>query len=150
MYYYCRVSIMFKTWHEVSFPTWSLSKLCYLMLCKCPHSTCGLALCPRRPRLFWMMEDGGWEVLPGEELTIHWLWLWCYHCSAFPRGVLTAHLRRAPVPPGQRATIGSAPGRTTSAWKSSIRRFVITEKAPTRAFSWLKAATTAFTFKTLC
>ena len=31
------------------------------------------------------------------------------------------------------------------------RRFVITEKAPyTRAFSWLKAATTAFTFKTLC
>ena len=36
-----------------------------------------------------------------------------------------------------------------SAWKSSIRKFVITEKAPTRAFSWLKAATTAFTFKTL-
>ena len=25
----------------------------------------------------------------------------------------------------------------------------ITEKAPTRAFSWLKATTTAFTFKTL-
>ena len=37
----------------------------------------------------------------------------------------------------------------TSASKSSIRRFVITEKAPTRALSWLKAATTAFTFKTL-
>ena len=30
-----------------------------------------------------------------------------------------------------------------------IRRFVITEKAPTRAFSWLKAPTSAFTFKTL-
>ena len=30
----------------------------------------------------------------------------------------------------------------SSASKSSIRRFVITEKAPTRAFSWLKAATT--------
>ena len=29
------------------------------------------------------------------------------------------------------------------------RQFVITEKAPTRAFSWWKAATTAFTFKTL-
>ena len=28
-------------------------------------------------------------------------------------------------------------------------KFGITEKAPTRAFSWLKAATTAFTFKTL-
>ena len=37
----------------------------------------------------------------------------------------------------------------TSASKRSIRRFVITEKAPTRVFSWLKAATTAFTFKTL-
>ena len=37
-----------------------------------------------------------------------------------------------------------------SASKRSIRRFVITEKAPTRAFSWLKVATTAFTFKTLC
>ena len=37
----------------------------------------------------------------------------------------------------------------SSASKSSIRRFIITEKAPTRAFSWLKAATTAFTFKTL-
>ena len=36
-----------------------------------------------------------------------------------------------------------------SASKSSIRRFVITEKAPTMAFSWLKAATTAFTFKTV-
>ena len=31
----------------------------------------------------------------------------------------------------------------------AIRRFVITEKAPTRALSWLKVATTAFTFKTL-
>ena len=32
---------------------------------------------------------------------------------------------------------------------SASKRFVISEKAPTRAFSWLKAATTAFTFKTL-
>ena len=38
---------------------------------------------------------------------------------------------------------------SSSALKSSIQRFVITDKAPTRAFSWLKAATTAFTFKTL-
>ena len=28
--------------------------------------------------------------------------------------------------------------------------FTITEKAPTRAFSWLKVPTNAFTFKTLC
>ena len=36
-----------------------------------------------------------------------------------------------------------------SASKSSIRRFVFTKKAPSRAFSWLKAATNAFTFKKL-
>ena len=41
------------------------------------------------------------------------------------------------------------PAKQASASKSSIRRFVITEKAPTWAFSWLKAATSAFTFKTL-
>ena len=40
-------------------------------------------------------------------------------------------------------------GGSISASKSSIRRFVITEKVPTRAFSWLKAASTAFKFKTL-
>ena len=37
--------------------------------------------------------------------------------------------------------------------KTKIREdFTITEKVPTttRAFSWLKAATTTFTFKTLC
>ena len=28
--------------------------------------------------------------------------------------------------------------------------FTIMEKAPTRAFSWLKAPTSDFTFKTLC
>ena len=46
-------------------------------------------------------------------------------------------------------TAASATPVQVSASKRSIRRFVITEKAPTRAFSWLKAATTAFTFKTL-
>ena len=50
--------------------------------------------------------------------------------------------------PGIRCEGGSAEV-SVSASKSSIRRFVITEKAPTRAFSWLKAATTTFTFKTL-
>ena len=40
-------------------------------------------------------------------------------------------------------------GWTLEIQTKSIRRLVITEKAPTRAFSWLKAATTAFTFKTL-
>ena len=41
-------------------------------------------------------------------------------------------------------------GLRTRAWIKSIWRFIIIEEAPTRrAFSWLKAATTAFTFKTL-
>ena len=48
---------------------------------------------------------------------------------------------------GHKSPVGA--GVAISASKSSIRRFVITEKAPTRAFTWLKAATTAFTFKTL-
>ena len=51
----------------------------------------------------------------------------------------------------QQTAAGPGPGclgLQVSASKTSIRRFVITEKAPTRAFSWLKAATTAFTFKT--
>ena len=42
----------------------------------------------------------------------------------------------------------------STAWSLELqtkvkRRFVITEKAPTWAFSWLKAPTSAFTFKTL-
>ena len=56
------------------------------------------------------------------------------------------------VPPSDTESSGVEAGDIqylvfTSASKSSIRRFVITEKAPTlRAFFWLKAATTAYTF----
>ena len=71
--------------------------------------------------------------------------------------------RGRPPPPAPRADsreggAEAAPpsgggGRSTCSRKSfkrrSTRRFIITEKAPTRAFSWLKVATTAFTFKTL-
>ena len=63
-----------------------------------------------------------WKSEPGEWVCV--LGPWLQHCST---AALTC----------------------TSAWKSSIRRFVSTEKARTRAFSWLKADTTAFTFKTL-
>ena len=42
---------------------------------------------------------------------------------------------------------------SSSAWNEGYPNvpedFTITEKAPTRAFSWLKAPTSAFTFKTL-
>ena len=52
------------------------------------------------------------------------------------------------LPQSYKAASGTVQLRT-SASKRSIRRSVITEKAPTRAFSWLKAATTAFTFNTV-
>ena len=38
--------------------------------------------------------------------------------------------------------------RENASWDSTVS-CTITEKAPTRAFSWLKAPTSAFTFKTL-
>ena len=45
------------------------------------------------------------------------------------------------------------PCTAASAWNEGYPNvpedFTITEKAPTRAFSWLKAPTSAFTFKTL-
>ena len=63
--------------------------------------------------------------------------------------------QQVPLPSDAVSQPAQAQGAQQEAWiwssasKSSIRRFVITEKAPTRAFSWLKAATNAFTFKTL-
>ena len=52
---------------------------------------------------------------------------------------------------------GRSPGRAATGWaleleiqmKVSTRRLAIMEKAPTWAFSWLKVATTIFTFKNL-
>ena len=61
--------------------------------------------------------------------------------------VVPAAVQRVGQPGHRRVT--PAEQIDISASKRSIRRFVITEKAPTRAFSWMKAATTAFTFKTL-
>ena len=70
--------------------------------------------------------------------------------------VIMARRRILPQDTGEEAqVIGATPKmichvfeseEVGSASKSSIRRFVITEKAPTRAFSWMKAAITAFTF----
>ena len=42
-----------------------------------------------------------------------------------------------------------SPGRATAAILVSQSVFTITENDPTRAFCWLKAPTSAFTFKTL-
>ena len=56
-------------------------------------------------------------------------------------GAKGRRMRRLPMP----RFLSSAANRTIG----STTGCTITEKAPTRAFSWLKAATTAFTFKTL-
>ena len=49
-------------------------------------------------------------------------------------------------------TLGHVSLSTSAANRSigSTTGCTVTEKAPTRAFSWLKAPTSAFTFKTLC
>ena len=65
--------------------------------------------------------------------------------SQWPAGDHLEQLSSAPHLAGMVQGAGCRAAVCTSASKSSIRRFVITEKAPTRAFSWLKA----FTFKTL-
>ena len=86
-----------------------------------------------------------------------WIRSMCPHCrwsaTRPPRG---SQQRTSSSASGSR--VWSSSSRTNSGWaawagwgtgsasKSSIQMFVITEKAPTRAFSWLKAATTAFTF----
>ena len=46
---------------------------------------------------------------------------------------------------GCRITQGSVP--ISAADDPSVSQSVLTQKAPTRAFSWLKAPTSAFTFK---
>ena len=40
-------------------------------------------------------------------------------------------------------------GASNEGYPKNPEDFTITEKAPTRAFSWLKVATSVFTFKTL-
>ena len=48
---------------------------------------------------------------------------------------------------GHELVLGSAVKRSIG---STTGCTITAEKAPTRAFSWLKAPTSAFTFKTLC
>ena len=63
----------------------------------------------------------------------------------------------APVPGTRTRKLSAVSGGRRAATRASnepSRRlcedFTITEKVPTRAFSWLKVPTNAFTFKTLC
>ena len=93
----------------------------------CPPSAASCNIYTELPHIYLVLHvDIRGEVAGGAARARH-------HCN-----------RRHVALPGHVAR-----GVASSASKSSIRRFVITEKAPTSAFSWLKAATTAFTFKTL-
>ena len=53
------------------------------------------------------------------------------------------------VQPISLVTVSSVSTRAVKRSIGSTTGCTITEKAPTRAFSWLKAPTSAFTFKTL-
>ena len=68
-------------------------------------------------------------------------------------GLLTASFTSssisAPQREGSRTLVWIMWGWGVELETKAKRRFVITEKAPTRAFSWLIAATIAFTFKML-
>ena len=68
------------------------------------------------------------------------------------RQLVAAAARRSSAPVREAQWRPVCPLPRPRALVSGVKRsigFTITEKAPTRAFSWLKAATTAFTFKTL-
>ena len=76
-------------------------------------------------------------------------------CSAASWGSC-ASPSAAPWPTRAGAPAPRGPGElwlVSTAWNEGYpnvpEEFTITEKAPTRAFSWLKAPTSAFTFKTL-
>ena len=61
-----------------------------------------------------------------------------------------AQAPQCPLLPAGHLDTGEAPSRASNDGSRRLREdFTITEKAPTRAFSWLKTPTSAFTFKTL-
>ena len=75
------------------------------------------------------------------------------HAGRLLRGVVGAarHRLHGEAVRAERDGVSARPSDqrlVTSATKDQLV-FTITEKAPTRAFSWLKAPTSAFTFKTL-
>ena len=85
----------------------------------------------------------GWGRELGQRL---WSFIWQFNFEVWHEGDTghcTGQADKQLVTPGTVDTVDTA--QHTRVWS-----FRITEKAPTRAFSWLKAATTAFTFKTLC
>ena len=107
-----------------------------------------------------------------------WVWSWCQHPSGvYTRLIMSGYEARCrdiregllryfidcdtrPGDGGQMLQCVTFRGRCISSRGSSAlvpqidpsvpqSVFTITEKAPTRAFSWLKAPSSAFTFKTL-
>ena len=87
---------------------------------------------------------------------------WCHKCRLM--SPLSCSARRRDTPGMRGATWGAAqppepPGAGDTAAPAPVPQtdpsvpqpvFTITERVPTRAFFWLKAPTSAFTFKTLC
>ena len=98
------------------------------------------------PILICAAHTTGWFSLEYSLVFCIYLYLVCTWYFDYFETEQTSHTN---FPGSSASQLHVARGVHAKAGKRSIRRFVITEKAPTRAFSWLKAATTAFTFKTL-
>ena len=91
------------------------------------------------------VDSGQWSELPDPEMRDYKLSWYCggtfgpvidFHCHLHNNGATIHRALESTV------VLCSAPSVPQLV-------FTITEKAPTRAFSWLKATTSAFTFKTL-
>ena len=91
----------------------------------------------------WVIKQHNWPVCcPGGPAP----WPWTAGLPGPGLGRLLWHVPlRVPGDPHLRLAVFSC----QSLKRRSIRRFVITEKAPSKAFSWLKVPTSAFTFKSL-
>ena len=105
---------------------------------------------PGPPQQWWSQQDGGenWaSKVPGlfMGLITSSSWNIIASFSGFIPNICTINWPGDPVPL-QGSSRASLPNYQLPITNGSC---TITEKAPTRAFSWLKAATTAFTFKTL-
>ena len=112
--------------------------------------------CPARYTTSGGREQRGRVLTEAAEAGGPWHGRWQQYLST----VASSSSKYAAAPPGQ-PLAAQQPDKQHSkvrgnSWsppshhhhkRRSTRRFVITEKAPTRAFSWLKATTTAFTFK---
>ena len=154
-----RLCLMFTCWHIVYSPTlvsasWAplshRTSGCYITTAAC--------LCERVQIFSAAALDifcSGWGQLHVCPVSVPTGDCWPRRCGCLGRAggaklpVVAGVELRGPVLARHSALWSSRPGCGAAACGQLQRSFTVTEKAPTRAFSWLKVTTTAFTFKTL-